>query len=245
MQHKLDPQYQTVLQNTREELNTCGHGSCRHCAVEFAVEPQTHALIRSFLRQKKEHGGSLEFDFTTRLLRHKQIATGEYNSISMDRGGVDFHTHPAQCLNDDTCALGVPSPMDLQNITLGCLFGTVAHLVYSREGTYVVQLASSLLAKLKSNVNELMLFFAEVDRTFGGLHEEFLKHTREPYKLYSRRFRRVARLVGFRVHLYKGNAIPRIRFECLCSLLESRKAFVPHVSVPVFLEQVLATNNSK
>lgn len=233
--------YARLFSSARNELQDCPRGSsqCSHCAVEFRVDPQTHMKHRGYLREKREFGGSLRFDFRNRTLVEGVVGKGAYNSISMTRGGVDWHSHPSTCLNDNMCALGVPSPMDLQNITLGCLFGTVAHMVYAREGTYLVQLDPALLTKLKSSVETVTLFFADVDRTFSALHKEFIKSTREPYKKYSRRFRRVARTVGFRIKLFKGNQIPHIRFKCLCDLLESDKVVSPDITVPALLEQVV------
>lgn len=131
--------------------------------------------------------------------------------------------------------------MDLQNITLGRLFGTVAHMVYAREGTYLVQLNSDIVNKLRDNYEAASLFFADVDRTFSALHEEFVKKSREPYKVYCRRWLRVARTSGFRIKLFKGNKVPRIKFSCMCDLLKSGKAFVPEVNVPSQLERVLTS----
>jgi hypothetical protein len=236
--------YHHLLNTYHDDLQTCPNGKpCSHCEVTFRVEAETHRKIRSFIQQKKEYGGSLKFDFRRRVLLENSITSGKYNSISMDRGGVDFHTHPALCLNDDTCALGVPSPMDLQNITLGSLFGTVAHLVYSREGTYLVQLSSSLMDKLRASLENITLFFGDIDRTFSGLHKDFLKHQREPYKSYARRFRRLARLAGFNVRLFKGNTVPRIKFRCMCNLLTSTQTMVPNVTVPIELEEVLQVSS--
>ena len=131
-------EYVRLLRENSDELQSCGMGNCKHCAVEFKVDHETHMKHRGFVQQKKEFGGSLKFNFRTRKLTEGHVDSGAYNNISMSRGGVDWHSHPSHCLNDKTCALGLPSPMDLQNITLGVLFGTVAHMVYSREGTYLV-----------------------------------------------------------------------------------------------------------
>lgn len=230
--------YRELIADTNDPLRCPRNdGACKHCAVEFQVDPKTHQTNRGFIQQKREYGGSLIFDFKRRLLFDGPISTGAYNNISMGRGGVDFHTHPAHCLNDKKCALGLPSPLDLQNITLGALFGTVAHMVYSREGTYLVQLDSKLVRHLKSCVETTTLFFADVDKTFSALHNEFLKRPNEAYKVYCRRWVRVARMSGFKIHLFKGNTVPRIRFKCMCDLLNSSEPLNPKVEVPSAIEE--------
>ena len=233
-------EYLRALRDNKEDLNTCASSKCTHCTAEFTVDEKTHRKHRSYLTKKKEYGGSLRFDFKHRKLMEGKVDTGAYNSISMSRGGVDWHSHPSRCLNDKTCALGLPSPMDLQNITLGVLFGTVAHLVYAREGTYLVQVDSALLKKLTVSLEAVMQFFADVDKTFSDLHEEFIKRPNEPYKVYCRRWRRIARLKGFRIKLFTGHKIPRIRFKCLCDLLKSGRELTPRVTVPRELEKAAA-----
>ena len=234
--------YNQLIARTRDELRSCDQttGHCRRCVTEFKVDQQTHLKHRGFVQQKMEYGGSLTFDFGKRLLTEGTVQTGAYNNISMSRGGVDWHSHPARCLNDKTCALGLPSPMDLQNITLGMLFGTVAHLVYAREGTYLVRLDHVLFKKLKSSLDDVTLFFANVDRTFSALHESFIQHPSEAYKSYCRRWRRVAQQIGFRITLFTGHKVPHIKFKCLCDLLSSKRSFIPQVEVPDELEKSLA-----
>lgn len=229
--------YLSLLSQAKRPLQCNGRAGCSHCAVTFTVDRAMHLKHRAFVQQKKEYGGSLRFDFRQRKLVEGQVDSGAYNNISMSRGGVDWHSHPAHCLNDRTCALGLPSPMDLQNITLGCLFGTVAHMVYAREGTYLVQVDVSLLDKLRQSYEATSQFFADIHRTFGSLHHDFVEHTREPYKSYCRKWRRLARMSGFRVRLFAGNKVPQIKFRCMCDLLSSDKVVHPEVVVPTTLEQ--------
>lgn len=231
--------YVDLFSRKRDQLQDCtadNEQTCRHCAVRFTVDEATHLANRRRLQQKKEFGGSMHFDFGRSVLVAGQTDSGKYNSIAMTRGGVDWHSHPALCLNDDTCALGVPSPADFQNIALGSLFGTVAHMVYAREGTYVVQAEKSLLRRLQSSVEATRLFFADVDRVLSDMHKKFVASKRQPYHEYSKQVRQVARRFGFRVKLFKGNRVPVVQFRCLCGLLSSKQLVKPVVAVPSELE---------
>lgn len=208
-------------------------GQCPQCRVVFSVDPQTHTRNRKFLRDKKEHGGNLEFDFGHKTLYSGDASSGAYNHISMSRGAVDWHSHPALCKNDNMCALGLPSPMDLQNITTGALFGTVAHLVYAKEGTYMVSLAPALLNRLRrGGQHAVHQFFRDIDTTFNKLHEQFLRTPSETYRAYCKRWLRIARSKGFRIRLFKLNTTPKITIGCSCELIHGRRRFIPRVVVP-------------
>lgn len=182
----------------------------------------------------------MQFDFGKKLLFAGEEDTGKYNHISMTRGAVDWHSHPAKCLNDDTCALGLPSPTDLENIVLGALFGTVAHMVYSKEGTYVVSLKQDLLARLqKATMADLELFMREIEHVFNDLHADFIKNTKMAYKQHCRRWIRAARQRGFVLRLFRKDAIPSIHFGCACDVRESSRIVTPQINIPTKYEKIL------
>jgi hypothetical protein len=180
-----------------------------------------------------EHGGNFVLNFANRTLYEGTEATGKYNQIDMVRGVVDFHTHPRQCLNDNTCAVGIPSPADINNIMLGAIYGTMGHLVYSREGTYLIQISPRLLEAIQCDATRLDQANAAMERASDDLHAEFLKR-RFPYKSYIQRWLSLMRRMGLKVRLFKLNTVPRFRVSFDCALGDQTH-YAPAIHVPTNL----------
>jgi len=106
-------------------------------------------MNRSQINKMIEHGGNTILNFDDQVIEGAQEKTGAYNSVQMPRGVVDWHSHPRKCKNDNMCAIGLPSPNDMINITSGALNGTQRHLVYSAEGTYSITVCPEKLRYLE------------------------------------------------------------------------------------------------
>lgn len=211
----------------------------KYCNAVFMLDKQTHAENRDFTRRMREYGGNLAFDMKTKTLCRGDIDHGKYNGIQMSRGVVDWHSHPARCLNNDTCAIGLPSPADLKNIMVGALFGTSAHLVYAKEGTYLVQVRASTLRKLQHDDREHTLLQRElhaIEKTFDALHDKFVNSNMK-YPQYIVLWMKAARKHHFNARLFKGDTLPRVHVYYDCHFVPKNKThFVPRVTVPHFLD---------
>ena len=186
------------------------------CKARFRVKPEFHRQIRKFTYDKFEHGGNVVFDFKNQVLTPGDEAHGEYASVDLSRGVVDWHTHPRSCLNDDMCALGLPSPTDLANVALEMVFGTVAHMVYSKEGTYVLQIDPKILNHISQSKQAVKEYQRFLLKKFEQLHQYFLYHHRLPYSLYRKEWLNLAQNSGIKVHFYKGDAVPTIKVQYDC-----------------------------
>ena len=56
-----------------------------------------------------------------------------------------WHTHPKICYTKYECYIGWPSGTDMSNIIYKYTEGSVAHLVFTIEGIYLIQLTSEMM----------------------------------------------------------------------------------------------------
>jgi len=204
------------------------------CSATFTMNKQTHEHMRNFTKEMVEYGGNLMFDMKTRTLNAGDTDTGKYNGISMERGVVDWHSHPARCKNDNMCALGLPSPADLANILVGALYGSSAHLVYAKEGTYLIQVSADLIRQLKKDDRKhTMLSSAldQIDKHFEALHKHFLV-SHITYREYMKLWMNEISDYGFNVKLFEKNTLPSIHIVFDCHFLKRKHPFIPRIDVP-------------
>jgi len=140
------------------------------CGALFRFDPEFHAQNRAAINDMVEHGGNIQLDFDTMTIYPAENKTGGYNFIQMPRGAVDWHSHPRKCKNRNVCAIGLPSPADMINITLGAMHGTSAHAVYATEGTYIIQLRRELVEALQSNPCYLHMYCKRCKIILEKLH---------------------------------------------------------------------------
>ena len=218
------------------------------CFGVFSVDPVVHRENREFTRDLAEHGGNLGLDFRSKTLVRGSISVGEYNKLQiMERGVVDWHSHPAPCLNANTCTEGLPSPWDLANHVIGALHGSAAHMVYSAEGTYLIQVRAAFLRKLiASPVANQRQYVQRLKRTFLELDKEFKDSTAQ-YKTYIARWLTLARRMGLIARLFKGNRCPKIKIYYDCHLPADYQAgaYMPDIDIPAKTERFLNNSDDK
>lgn len=176
--------------------------------VRVSIDPATHASHRRNTSDMVEHGGNFGIDFTKRRAFGVVETQGKYNKIDMTRGVLDWHSHPRKCADDDTCALGIPSPDDIHNVVLGHIYGNLGHLVYAKEGTYFIQLDPVRTHLVSCNFPVLEKYLGDLRRVSDDLHEMFLKR-RFPYHKYIKNWCTLMTKCGITVKFFKGNTIPR------------------------------------
>ena len=175
--------------------------------TRFTVDVPTHERRRKLVGDMVEHGGNFALDLKRRVLVGGEENNGKYNKIEMTRGLVDWHSHPRKCENDNSCALGIPSPDDIHNIVLGHIYGNLGHLVYTKEGTYFIQLTPSLVVALSCNYEVLEEYLKDLKKLSDKLHAQFLKRG-FAYKDYITQWCELMRLCGLTIHFFAGNTMP-------------------------------------
>jgi hypothetical protein len=209
----------------------------KQCKTLVVVERETHESIRNHvLTGTAEVGGP--FTFVTRPdgvleLRSaaakgaaSQNSTAEYAQITIPRGVVEFHTHPATC-SADACAVALPSAKDLINIMVGFRDGVQGHMVYSQDGVYLVRLGDALarLACADDPVGccRLQRHLCEINERMEGLHARFIKELEgassegRAYAAHRARWMEAARALGFDVDLLPLDREPQLEIRAPCA----------------------------
>lgn len=213
-----------------------------HVHAVFRLDPAFHATSRRAVQEMVEHGGNVAFGDhgdasppdspSTSTLHPGDTTTGGYNFIKMPRGLIDWHSHPNRCRDADTCAVGLPSPADLKNIAIGAVFGTQGHLVYSDEGTYLVQLHPETLSKLREDPCNMELFACAVDKICVYLHHDHIRNKKQSYTGYQRKWFPVVRALGFNVRLFPGDAPPEIPLCLGTAQTKAERAKLLDIAIP-------------
>ena len=215
---------------TKKQINQ--FFKCKKCAGVFVVAKEFHMRNRMLTHDNKEHGGNMTFDMKDLILKKGEETDGEYNSVDLPRGVVDWHTHPRECKDDDTCAIGIPSPTDLANVVVGFVYGTVAHLVYSKEGTYCIQVKMDTLEKVADNKKILSEFQDAIVQSFLSLHHNFLQRANMNYNQYRKQWLAKAKKWGFRITFFKGDTQPVVPLRYDCNLRAKNARIKLKVEVP-------------
>jgi hypothetical protein len=205
----------------------------RKCNNLFRIDPVFHARNRARVTSDKfEHGGNTAIDFNKGTVTDGDHTTGQYSYVDIPRGVIDFHTHPSACKSDAECTVGLPSPPDLVNAIKGFLNGTLAHLLYAKEGTYVLQSQSDhpFLTGLAADRRNRNAHFKRMGDIFERMHERFSNGSM-PYAEHSRLYLKAMSTFGIQVHLFKGDEQPIIRLAFHCKHLKG-VVKVKHVRVP-------------
>src|ERR1700733_3222422 len=103
------------------------------CHMNFHWDPIFHRRMRDFVGEMKEHGVDGQLDYKSQTIRPHRQYIGEYDRVEIPQSVIMAHSHPGKCAKDDTCTIGLPSPVDLYNTLTTILKGTQYHLVFSKE----------------------------------------------------------------------------------------------------------------
>ena len=113
------------------------------------IAPEVHRRNRALTKKMVEYGGTFKWSNVGKEYIHDTLRSGQYNSVAIPEGEVQFHTHPSKC-KDDVCAMGVPSIKDLFGYAEAVMKGeTKVHCIYSKEGTYCIMLRPEIRRALK------------------------------------------------------------------------------------------------
>lgn len=207
------------------------------CTKVFTVDGSFHLRVRQLMRDAlEEHGGDVIINFDSNIILPASTQVGKYNKVNLRRGVVDWHTHPGRCLSDSVCTIGLPSPADMANIVIGVSMGTLAHMVYSREGTYLVQMTNSMRARVlaspsfqKAKINQVLQAFEHLYQVFNKVpHETFhaVKSVPVPYSVFRRKFIELGVRHGFNIKFFRGNTVPKFRLFYNCEATKAGPGLV-------------------
>ena len=128
-----------------------------HNSMKVRINPRTHANNERLVRDEMvEYGGIMDLTGEREVGYKGQPRKGVYNNVDVPKGLVQFHTHPAGC-QKVVCTMGVPSIEDLLGFANAVIRGdTLIHVLYSREGTYVIMLQPEVRRILSANNSAIL-----------------------------------------------------------------------------------------
>lgn len=185
-----------------------------YCVAKFKVSPSFHKECRRLPEKMVEHGGTMKTDRANgNIVKSKSRTDNIYDRVNLPYGEIQYHSHPGECLNDEKCAIGIPSPVDMSGfVQEASVRGTLAHLVYSKEGTYMIRIKPKVLAMLRKHPKLRKEFRKRVIKKYERMHDVFAEGD-ENYTDYRRRWLAAVNNDGFSVKLFKGKRTPSTSIE--------------------------------
>jgi hypothetical protein len=130
------------------------------------------------LGKKYEVAGTIYCDDSDNPV-HVDITKGEADSVYTPNHVINFHTHPVSAYNNAVTVWGWPSGEDLRESLKFALAGNKAHLVFTVEGLYTIQVNPCKLKKMKELLNShdrgILVFMVEeyfkTTHNFRGVDE--------------------------------------------------------------------------
>jgi hypothetical protein len=123
------------------------------------------------LNETVEYSGEILCDNQDNHIDTK-INKGESDSVFTPNNIINFHTHPISCYNQGGTCWGWPSGEDIRETIKFALNGNKAHLVFTVEGLYTIQVSPCkliLMKKLTSEQRGILIFI--IEEYFKTTHE--------------------------------------------------------------------------
>ena len=74
---------------------------------------------------------------------------GDSDSVYTPNSVINYHTHPVHCYTDAKTAFGSPSGEDYRETVKFALAGNKAHIVFTVEGLYIIQISPCKIKRMK------------------------------------------------------------------------------------------------
>jgi hypothetical protein len=244
------------------------------CEGAVVVERATHETILKHVHSAdpREIGGPFTFvpndqgGFTLHSQSANQNRESGFAVINIPRGVVEFHTHPSRCQaspdksGDVQCTVALPSAADMVNVAVGFRDGVRAHLLYTSEGVYVIQVSDALAAVVSVNADDSIAmcrlqkllcdmytqlednhraYARKVELTQGekAIHAMFHVHQAE--------WMRLAHQLGFRVQLVAPDELPRLNLhsKTVCGVKPSSFTPIVHLNTEWLMKNTIKCGN--
>ena len=119
------------------------------CNIKLDIPIDLINQIQPELTQKYEISGVINCNETNKVIGFSKNK-GDKDSVYTPNHVINFHTHPISAYNEGNTVWGWPSGEDIRETIKFALAGNKAHIVFTVEGLYVIQVNSCKLNKLKT-----------------------------------------------------------------------------------------------
>jgi len=140
------------------------------CILKLHLPLEIINKIYENLKIKNEVSGVFYFDDNDNVT-HVDKNEGDSGSVYTPNNVINYHTHPINAYRHGKTAFGSPSGEDYRETLKFALAGNKAHLVFTVEGLYTIQVSPCKIKKIKemsSDIDRGILIF---------LIEEYFKTT--------------------------------------------------------------------
>jgi hypothetical protein len=162
---------------------TGGGGSCK---LNFKLSRMTVDTILKELNKNYEVSGIVKFSNNGNDSKIVNKNNGSSDSVSTPNHIVNFHTHPVSAYRNADTVWGWPSGEDIRETMKFGLAGNKAHIVFTVEGLYTIQLNKCKLRKMKTLLTDtergILIFL--IEEYFKATHN--LRGTDELNKLHKK-----------------------------------------------------------
>ncbi|SVD82037.1 uncharacterized protein METZ01_LOCUS434891, partial [marine metagenome] len=120
---------------------------------KWNLSKSTCNKINKYIMKDVEYAGVINFnkDGTVMNEQNFTIKRGHSDSVATpEKEYINFHTHPLAIYKSEKTIWGWPSGDDVREVLRYALKGNVAHLVFTVEGVYVMQVNPGIANVLKN-----------------------------------------------------------------------------------------------
>jgi hypothetical protein len=135
---------------------------------------------KNLAHKNEEYAGKVVFSdsckngICNKKFKDISISKGNNDSVLTPLAVINFHTHPFSCYERENVKWGWPSGEDMRECINFAKSGNLVHLVFSKEGTYVIKVLST-----KELTPKVINF---IEKTLIHTHEYRSNDTKIKYK---------------------------------------------------------------
>ena len=124
------------------------------CNIKLDIPLSVINQIQPELTKNYEISGVINCNGTNEVVGFSKNK-GDKDSVYTPNHVINFHTHPISAYNEGNTAWGWPSGEDIRETIKFALAGNKAHMVFTVEGLYVIQINSCKIKKLKNMLDSV------------------------------------------------------------------------------------------
>ena len=118
------------------------------CKLKLHIPLEIINKIYNDLNEPYEMSGVINFDNSDRVINFNKNK-GSADSVYTPNNVINYHTHPISAYNNAETVWGWPSGEDVRETIKFALAGNKAHLVFTVEGLYTIQVSPCKIKKIK------------------------------------------------------------------------------------------------
>jgi hypothetical protein len=156
------------------DLDTHGYynKTLHTCVLKLHIPEEVIKQIYLELYHENEVSGIFYVDDHDQIT-HADRNEGDSGSVYTPNNVINYHTHPIKAYRNGKTCYGCPSGEDYRECLKFALAGNKAHLVFTVEGLYTIQVSPCKIKKMRELLSDeergVLIFF--IEEYFKSIHE--------------------------------------------------------------------------